>query len=550
MNGSFRQASSPGGSFNPMLSVTSLSSSRGGGGTPDPSPKCRYHGDGPSPRRFSSRHVPTAAEELASRTEVLSASASNQFTGLMKYLKKNSEWEEQQKRVMASDMEAFIPEDFDETLRAEFERRVSFGERLNTELMTSAKWVKVLRDIKVIVEPSKSGSQTSGKGRLTLADADIIFKKVLHNCDHGGKKLTYDLFCKALCLASKVARPDLEDEHALHELVARVAAVAPPDLLKMPEEPDYTLDPSVVMELDHFKPALQDLFDTFCTWNLSNPAEASRGTGAVRLAERTAWRQSTSSTLGASGLGGTTMASCFGSPRRSLNDGLDGARHLSRSPQSGSSEADAGGGLEGPLEQNEFGMAHSPSRHHHGDSSLPTLFESRYESPIRGSSPTRAGTISGSVAGSMFLSSSPRSRDPYVYANGAPVVRDRHRVLSLDQFLSMNRELKVMPEFLSRLEIVRIFKRVQTPGGTSTRGGSAYGHIAFDAFVDAIGQVAFQAYTKEPYCDEFPTAHERIRGFLLRFLPRSSKAMHESFNGRHSVLFGNGGESPKKLLVK
>ena len=46
----------------------------------------------------------------------------------------------------------------------------------------------------------------------SLAAADIIFQRVLHDTDYGGKKLTYDFFCKALCLVAADVYPDLDWE--------------------------------------------------------------------------------------------------------------------------------------------------------------------------------------------------------------------------------------------------------------------------------------------------------------------------------------------------
>ena len=44
-----------------------------------------------SPRRFASRHVPTAAEELVAHSNVLDPTIIKRFDGLMKHLKRNTE---------------------------------------------------------------------------------------------------------------------------------------------------------------------------------------------------------------------------------------------------------------------------------------------------------------------------------------------------------------------------------------------------------------------------------------------------------------------------
>ena len=48
----------------------------------------------------------------------------------------------------------------------------------------------------------------------SLAAADIIFQRVLHDTDYGGKRLTYDFFCKALCLVAADIYPELDWESA------------------------------------------------------------------------------------------------------------------------------------------------------------------------------------------------------------------------------------------------------------------------------------------------------------------------------------------------
>lgn len=50
-------------------------------------------GRGPGPRRFSSRHVPSVAEDIA-YFELLTPSMHTRFNGLMKYLKNNSAQED------------------------------------------------------------------------------------------------------------------------------------------------------------------------------------------------------------------------------------------------------------------------------------------------------------------------------------------------------------------------------------------------------------------------------------------------------------------------
>merc|ERR1719433_825848 len=140
--------------------------------------------------------------------------------------------------------------------------------------MSSAKWVKMLREVGVI------GTEPSGKGLIgtvSLPDADIIFRKVLHHAEHCGKRLTYEPFCKALFLAAIAARPDLELEAALVEMLARVASAAPEESKQPKEATDYMLDANVLLVLDRFKSQLWDLFKSFCGRNLGNVAGPTAG---------------------------------------------------------------------------------------------------------------------------------------------------------------------------------------------------------------------------------------------------------------------------------
>ena len=119
--------------------------------------------------------------------------------------------------------------------------------------------------------------------------------------------------------------------------------------------------------------------------------------------------------------------------------------------------------------------------------------------------------------------------DPYTYACGSPTMRNRQSFLSLEQLLSLCKELSVMPDFISRQAVVRIFKRAQCAGSTSAHGGSNFGHLTQEAFVDAMGRIGIQAYSEAPYCDEYPEAHEKIHAFLLDRLPGQIRAMRDTF---------------------
>eukprot|EP00440_Ansanella_granifera_P072693 gb/GFBE01078885.1/.p1 GENE.gb/GFBE01078885.1/~~gb/GFBE01078885.1/.p1 ORF type:complete len:619 (+),score=95.08 gb/GFBE01078885.1/:1-1857(+) len=552
-----------------------------------PTPKSAGHGRNSSPRRFSSRHVPKAAEELAAQSQVLSPQVVTRFDGLMKHLKRNTDKQDFEKQVLASPPEVLVPEEYDEVLRGEFERRCSFGERLNTELMHSGKWVKLLRDLGLVRTDAKRGPCLS-----SLAEADIIFRRVLHDSDYGGKRLTYDYFCKALCLVAANVYPDLDWEEAMGKLLERIAAAAEEAESQSTTEPipDFSLDPNVVLVLDHFKAALHDLFRSFARRQLPGPTDARQGAGTTRLRERSIWKH-TQDTMFASRA--STFAGGYGREDRldsdqspyfgpavpgfesqgqdedsqtvlpAVQECTESEKGESVSPQKPvnmpNSEADAGGGYaEAPMSSPRS----SPRREQKpGRPSLPSASMLGQASSSGPSSPGPNGgsgngspsvlawaqnrgwcspgrTTSSMATGSRFGTWSPSSADPYTYANGSPIIKNRRSFMSLEQIMSLCKELKIVPDLVSRQSLVRIFKRVQCAGSASSHGGSNFGFLSQEAFVDAMGQIAVEAYTQEPYCDEYPSPHEKIHAFLSTKLPGHARTMRDRF------LYGCSGRGP------
>jgi hypothetical protein len=354
---------------------------------------------------------------------------------------------------------------------------------MNTELMSSSKWVKLFKDIGAI--------QPAGTARalcqLYQAEADIIFRKVLHACEHGGNRLTYDLFCKALYLAARAARSDLDGEAAYAELIARIIAAAPEDERKA--EKDSMLDAKNVLVLEFFKPALHDLFQSYSSRNLANPSCARRGLGTVRIRERTYLKSGSGSQIDSS--------SVF----------RDDGSFMSRGNRS-------------------FGP-HSPS----SIIDVSGIGEEAASASLQSSGTLLGGSLTAER--SMACSS---AGDSCLYENGVPVITHRRRHMSVDQFLAMCTELKIMPDMLSRVEVVRAFKQAQLSGSASNHGSSIFGYLSQDAFVEAAALLAVQAYSKPPYCDDCRMMHERIQEFLLHFLPRSSRELHDRF--RYGRTFG------------
>lgn len=551
-------------------------------------------------RRFVSRHVPSAAEDVV-RSQVLTNEMVMRFEGLMKHLPGNSDWDEQSKQVMVTNMEYLISEEYDEALRCEFERRCAFGERTNTELMNSAKWVRLLREIGAIVTPDAAaqGLACAGAGAIDLAEADIIFRKVLADCDYGGRRLTYELFCKALYLVARSARPDLDSEAAFAELLARIAALGPEEQRSPEAVQDHMLDANVLLVLDHFKPALFDLFRTFCARQLSNPADACHGPGTVRIRERTCYRHTQETMAGMTGLatnitastlrhmggrGGGARSPSQASTQLPSSSGTGGCEEAHRSAGPAAVPSTLGNGAAaatapeatahelGSVDKAEVDgedMPRSPWGSHPptplvaGGSDAEGLGEQRARPPEAGGGPqnppadpedledadypevqfggTRAGgqgsvsplapSSNGLTGGNTLCSTAGLllSHDSCVYANGAPVIKNRRHFMSIEQLMNLCKELKITPDLLTRLEIVQIFKRAQCAGSSSSYGSSLYSFLSKEAFVDAAGQLAIEAYSKPPFSDQYPAAHEKIHAFFLSVLPSSSREVHERF---------------------
>jgi len=544
-------------------------------------PPSSGHGTSTRQRRFNSRHVPDSAEELV-HSEVLTPEMVSRFNGLMRHLKNNSEWDEQQKQVMVSNVEALVPEEFEDLLQSEFMRRCSFGDRMNTELMSSFKWVKTLKDCSAVLsfDAEKKGGSADGVASITLASADVIFLKVLHDCDYGGKRLTYDLFCKALYLVSRALRPDLGGEAAFSELLTRISSAAPEDPTRLDPAPDLMLDANVLLVLDHFKPALYDVFHTFCNRQLANPAHASPGSGSVRLSERTFWKH-TQDSQNLSSMG--TNLSSFGRSRMDSTNGgranssaKAGLAQLNEEPASndgdnvapvaavcdstqaaaaaGAVPSGGGGSVEAAekLDSQDSeaaetveceadaggGYAEISTRPVMQGDMVEPIFEDRITPSSGGPLMQQSSGFGGSLLpGNTFMSASNTmysgtSQDPYQYANGQPVIKNRKRHMSVNQMLLLCKELKIMPDLLSRLEIVKIFKRAQCAGSHTSHGSSLYGYLTAEAFMDAAGQLALEAYAKSPYSEEYPAPHEKIQAFWVSILQkdcRTSREVHERF---------------------
>jgi len=268
--------------------------------------------------------------------------------------------------------------------------------------------------------------------------------------------------------------------------------------------------------LDRFKPQLWDLFRSFCCRNLGHVAGPTAGHGTVRLRERTVWKHTQDTILNLTSRRGRSFSPIRGQGTIGISK-LEGLPSPCRTAQ-----AEDDGFMTPP--HNDRRSISPPRSWAQNDRaglgiSVPPPMTSSFLRTSFQSLPQRTGlgglsvSFSGPVGGSEYM-------------NGALVIKNRRRHMSLDQLTTLCKDLKIMPDQLSRLEVVHIFKRAQC-AGLHTHGGSNYSFLTNEAFVDAMGQIAIEAYSKEPYCNEFPTLHDRIHGFFLRFLPAKTADAHD-----------------------
>lgn len=536
-------------------------------------PRCEARLSGTlQPRTFTSRHIPVVAEELSNTLECDPKSANalpsgqRRMEGLLAHLKQaSSVLAERQKQAMSVDAETLVPEELDQLLHTEFERRCCFGDRSNTEFMSAHKWKKLLEECHIIsglhgmVQKGRA-SQQQQAGVVSLASADLVFHKVLHDMEFGSVRLTYDLFCKALLLVAQQAYPALDNQAAFAELLAQVAVVAAAkqEASQPADTPDLLLDPSVVVTLDNFKPALYDLFRTVCTAKLDNPGKARPGLGSIRTRERTylkyAGSQGASSGEPVRSHAGrhsvSSMSSCRTSDSTcepsSLRDcGMETLR--TGSEQSDENEvvrtALRGMGLredwETSLPDNQETVLTQEEQEQEELCQEPMPGEDGADGAAQHRRvPTGSYWRNRMDTSYDYLGQLEGSQSQVSYVNGAPMLRDRTRRLSIDQMMLMCTCLGIMPDFVTRLEVIAIFKRAQHTEFSQGLGSSLYGYLTYEEFVDAIGQLSIEAYSKQPFKEEYPEAHEKVEAFLLRMLPKDQRTLQELFHYGRGAPFG------------
>eukprot|EP00429_Kryptoperidinium_foliaceum_P071446 CAMPEP_0176072800 /NCGR_PEP_ID=MMETSP0120_2-20121206/36372_1 /TAXON_ID=160619 /ORGANISM="Kryptoperidinium foliaceum, Strain CCMP 1326" /LENGTH=609 /DNA_ID=CAMNT_0017406477 /DNA_START=61 /DNA_END=1888 /DNA_ORIENTATION=- len=516
---------------------------------------------GPGPRRFSSRHVPSVAEDIA-YFELLTPSMHTRFNGLMKYLKNNSAQEDSEKRVLiAESPEQLVPPGSVRALNEEFERRCAYGERMNLELMSSAKWMRLLEDMHLI-PPAKRGSpgDAENKSESPVADAmvaptvavtppqfeaealegkkakrstspdddssvateappsepdwfaeertlpratgDIIFRRVLHNCNHGGLRLDYELFCKALMLTGHMLWPEESLERVCAHMVSKVVETAPEQGSRSPvdDTSELMLTAEAALMLERFKPALHDLFQATCTQNLINPGAATYGAGSVRNQGRSIRKAAPTEGLGLASFG------LAGSAAATVTADLLAQAAVGASPVRSEGTPASSNHLALPV-GNRWACAETIGRTFAALSGSP---RSPRASPV--------GSASPKIVGGMCKT-----------ANGSPVMANRRQVVSSDQFQTLTRKLGVMPDLLSSKEVVRIFKRSETAAAGISHSAGVHGFLTREAFVDAMGSLAIEAYSKPPFCDEYPEVHDKIHALLSTVLPSNTRHTNDRF---------------------
>eukprot|EP00928_Gymnodinium_smaydae_P020777 TRINITY_DN18034_c0_g1_i1.p1 TRINITY_DN18034_c0_g1~~TRINITY_DN18034_c0_g1_i1.p1 ORF type:complete len:544 (-),score=115.58 TRINITY_DN18034_c0_g1_i1:62-1645(-) len=429
------------------------------------------HGRRGDARQLKSRHVPPAAEALIGMSG-FSSELADRFDGLMSYLKGNRDADELWKQAMAAQIRLLVPEEFAHMLAAEFERRCRFGERTNTELMKTAKFVGLLKDAGIVV----NFNEKLRPGCLEHAVVDHILAKVIHDCDYGGRRLTYEMFCKALYMCGCRLRPDMSPGAAFAELIGRLASAcqqADKDTASahiLSEDALLLRSGAPLLALNQYRSELTSLFYAFSGKDLPNALEPVPGVGIVRSSERACWERS----------GAVSDTTC------EATSALAGSTAV------------------------WYSICSSPV----GDWCLSTTFDGDWCADLQ-AAPAWPSTDLSLTAGA--------GADPYCYANGVPVIPRRTRHMSADQFLAFCRSLRIVPELCTKPEAVDIFKRVQVASEHAVLGGSLYQFIDEQQFLDAVGQLALVAFSKPPLAQEFKTTELRVKGFLRRILPPGSR---------------------------
>jgi hypothetical protein len=275
--------------------------------------------------------------------------------------------------------------------------------------------------------------------------------------------------------------------------VSKIAALVPADTSSNREDENSVfLDGEVIMAVDHLKPKLTQFFHIFCNRH--------SGSGARNKKHKKKTRQAPHFRPG------TSLGTDIGSLDLSVMSTMQYS-------------------------------ASSCSSLHASDTSASDLIEEEEEdvdspSGVRDDvgSPGSVGGIGDQSA--QTEEESLRVEEESVQAGSddfATVPQKKRANMSLEQFLMFNKELMIVPDMLSRLEVIAIFKRSQNTTSSQGHGSSLRGLLSCEEFIDATTQIAIAAYSKEPFANEHPNAHKKIEGFFKKRFPADVRELRERF---------------------
>jgi len=497
--------------------------------------------------------MPSTAEDLA-RNMDFTPGIRDRFNGLARYLRPNGDAADLHRQVLPSDVEGLIPLEHAEALRNEFEQRCCFGDRSNFDLMSSAKWVKMLKECGVVSVPSGDKRKIQGEPCLRAGDADVIFSKALvgggGRSGRDAKRLDYALFCKGLWLVAAALWPDVDGEQALCELVSRICAgssVTNPALAEVVQRQEqvgqaaaitvdakasplvasngaaaidesHRLDSESIRMLEMFRPALEDLFNTICTREGSG-ADSNRSAGnpgGLLAAVAADEYKTLDSSLGLQGGSDMTGWSCDPAAAAALAAIMEGAQAAADFHESPRGRNSFSGGI--GLMPNILESSESEAEEENEDTQeIPEEFTSTMRS-APGANKLTMSSISEVCTERSFMTSSL----PLPNRRRLPGSAQR---MSLSQLLFMCKGLQIVPELVTRVEVTQLFKRMER---MDLRNGLT-GGLSIETFMDAVAQMAVKAYSNPPYAEVYSRVQDKIQAFLLAVLPSSSRELHERF---------------------
>jgi len=469
---------------------------------------------------------------------VLTADQLHRFQGLTRHLKitsSSTDRDKMHRHVMTTNIEALMPEESTDALQAEFQQRCCFGDRTNLELMSSAKWMKLLRDCGAVAAQGapERRAHVSIAGCIKAAEADLIFSKVLTSAEvRDTKRLTYGLFCKALYLVAMAIYPEQPGEDAFAALVARIlpggGADSSSDGSKLTptgweDAAAPMLDADAVQVLGHFRPALDDLFMVVCSSDTGKAADnvcSSASTARLRERPSVARRGNAPSLMGTS----------HGYPCEKDASAVAALAAISAGANVGAAISDLGmGAIPDVLEsdesdcEDEGDLEYEASVPRWGSplirTPLATIMERADSNPP---TPTGAQEMPFPQFGGAI--DVPEQR---VDAAATAVARgNRARQMSLDQLLHICKELQIVPHLLAKPEVIHIFKRAQ---GSDLLSSGSPGTVSIEGFHDIFAQCAIKSHSKPPYGEVYQREHEKIYAFFVAVLPSKPRELHERF---------------------